>query len=105
MFAHGGTAKQFLLGEFILFLQSWITPKRRTHPSAGSKPAAHQPALRLAGEAVGQHGAPPANPGRIEVVVGRFDLQPTLPQTIGEQNDGIHQIAGRVEGMQAAGLL
>jgi hypothetical protein len=39
MFAHGGTAKQFLLGEFILFLQSWITPKRRTHPSAGSKPA------------------------------------------------------------------
>ena len=73
---------------------SWLQASRHTSP-----------APRLAGEAVGQYGAQPVNQGRVEVAVGRFDLQPTLPQTIGEQNAGIHQIAGRVEGMQAAGLL
>jgi hypothetical protein len=40
MFAHGGTAKHyFSIRRNSLFLQSWITPKRRTHPSAGTKPA------------------------------------------------------------------
>jgi hypothetical protein len=38
MFAHGGTEKIYLRRNSLV-LQLWITPKRRTHPSAASKPA------------------------------------------------------------------
>ena len=56
-------------------------------------------------DGAGQQRAHPVDRGGMQVVVRHLHLQAAGAQPVGAQPAGVHQVAGGIQGMTAAGLL